>query len=291
MNARATAAGEKVFVNPRNAAAGSLRQLDSRITAKRPLAFTAYSVGVVEGELPPFHDGTLQRLGEWGLPISEYMETVTGIAACETYYEAIAAKREALPFDIDGIVFKVNGIAEQEKLGFVSRAPRWAIARKFPAQEVSTRLLGVDFQVGRTGAITPVARLDPVFVGGVTVSNATLHNADEIERLGVQIGDTIIVRRAGDVIPQIVSVVESDRANSGNGAAGHSVSRALSRLRVRRLSRGRRGGSALRGRHGVRGTAQGGGSSLCFAQGAGHRRAGRQINRPVGRRRAGYDGR
>jgi DNA ligase (NAD+) len=214
MNAQARSADEKVFVNPRNAAAGSLRQLDSRITAKRPLAFTAYSVGVVEGELPPFHDGTLQRLGEWGLPISEYMETVTGIAACETYYEAIAAKREALPFDIDGIVFKVNGIAEQEKLGFVSRAPRWAIARKFPAQEVSTRLLGVDFQVGRTGAITPVARLDPVFVGGVTVSNATLHNADEIERLGVQIGDTIIVRRAGDVIPQIVSVVESDRANS-----------------------------------------------------------------------------
>lgn len=212
MNARATAAGEKVFVNPRNAAAGSLRQLDSRITARRPLAFTAYSVGVVEGELPPFHDATLRRLGEWGLPISEYMETVTGIDACESYYEAIGARRDALPFDIDGIVFKVNGIAEQEKLGFVSRAPRWAIARKFPAQEVSTRLLGVDFQVGRTGAITPVARLEPVFVGGVTVSNATLHNADEIERLGVQIGDTIIVRRAGDVIPQIVSVVEADRA-------------------------------------------------------------------------------
>lgn len=212
MNARATAAGEKVFVNPRNAAAGSLRQLDSRITARRPLAFTAYSVGVVEGELPPFHDATLRRLGEWGLPISEYMETVTGIDACESYYEAIGARRDALPFDIDGIVFKVNGIAEQEKLGFVSRAPRWAIARKFPAQEVSTRLLGVDFQVGRTGAITPVARLEPVFVAGVTVSNATLHNADEIERLGVQIGDTIIVRRAGDVIPQIVSVVEADRA-------------------------------------------------------------------------------
>ena len=186
MNAQARAADEKVFVNPRNAAAGSLRQLDSRITARRPLAFTAYSVGVVEGDLPAAHDAILRRLSEWGLPISEYMQTVSGIAACDDYYEALARQRDTLPFDIDGIVFKVNGMAEQEKLGFVSRAPRWAIARKFPAQEVSTQLLGVDFQVGRTGAITPVARLEPVFVGGVTVSNATLHNADEIERLGVK---------------------------------------------------------------------------------------------------------
>jgi len=157
MNARANDLGEKVFVNPRNAAAGSLRQLDSRITAKRPLSFTAYSVGVVEGELPDCHDATLKQLRAWGLPISDYMETVNGVAACEAYYESLAAQREALPFDIDGIVFKVNSIAQQERLGFVSRAPRWAIARKFPAQEVSTRLLGVDFQVGRTGAITPVA--------------------------------------------------------------------------------------------------------------------------------------
>ena len=209
MNAQARDVGEKVFVNPRNAAAGSLRQLDSRITAKRPLAFTAYSVGVVEGELPAAHDAILKTLGEFGLPISDYMETVEGIEACEAYYQSIAAQRDALPFDIDGIVFKVNALAEQGKLGFVSRAPRWAIARKFPAQEVSTQLLGVDFQVGRTGAITPVARLEPVFVGGVTVSNATLHNADEIERLGVQAGDTVVVRRAGDVIPQIVSVSES----------------------------------------------------------------------------------
>ena len=166
MNAQARAVDEKVFVNPRNAAAGSLRQLDSRITARRPLAFTAYSVGVVEGDLPGAHDAILQRLSEWGLPVSEYMQTVTGIAACDDYYEALARQRDTLPFDIDGIVFKVNGMAEQEKLGFVSRAPRWAIARKFPAQEVSTQLLGVDFQVGRTGAITPVARLQPVFVGG-----------------------------------------------------------------------------------------------------------------------------
>ena len=210
MNARANDLGEKVFVNPRNAAAGSLRQLDSRITAKRPLSFTAYSVGVVEGELPDCHDATLKQLRAWGLPISDYMETVNGVAACEAYYESLAAQREALPVDIDGIVFKVNSIAQQERLGFVSRAPRWAIARKFPAQEVSTRLLGVDFQVGRTGAITPVARLEPVFVGGVTVSNATLHNADEIDRLGVCIGDRVVVRRAGDVIPQIVSVVQEE---------------------------------------------------------------------------------
>ena len=210
MNARASASGEKVFVNPRNAAAGSLRQLDSRITAKRPLSFTAYSVGVVEGDLPSCHDATLRQLSQWGIPVSDYMETVTGVEACEAYYESIAAQREALPFDIDGIVFKVNSIAQQERLGFVSRAPRWAIARKFPAQEVSTCLLGVDFQVGRTGAITPVARLDPVFVGGVTVSNATLHNSDEIERLGVCIGDRVVVRRAGDVIPQIVSVVQDE---------------------------------------------------------------------------------
>ena len=219
MNAQARAADEKVFVNPRNAAAGSLRQLDSRITARRPLAFTAYSVGMVEGDLPGAHDAILQRLSEWGLPVSQYMQTVTGIAACDDYYEALARQRDTLPFDIDGIVFKVNGMAEQEKLGFVSRAPRWAIARKFPAQEVSTQLLGVDFQVGRTGAITPVARLQPVFVGGVTVSNATLHNADEIERLGVQVGDTVVVRRAGDVIPQIVSVVEGSTSDSSTERA------------------------------------------------------------------------
>ena len=219
MNAQARATDEKVFVNPRNAAAGSLRQLDSRITAKRPLAFTAYSVGAVEGNLPAAHDAILRRLSEWGLPISEYMQTVSGIAACDDYYEALARQRDTLPFDIDGIVFKINGIAEQEKLGFVSRAPRWAIARKFPAQEVSTQLLGVDFQVGRTGAITPVARLEPVFVGGVTVSNATLHNADEIERLGVQVGDTVVVRRAGDVIPQIVSVVKGNTSSSSSERA------------------------------------------------------------------------
>jgi DNA ligase (NAD+) len=206
MNARARDNGEKVFANPRNAAAGSLRQLDSRVTARRPLSFTAYSVGDVEGALPASHDEVLRCLERWGLPVSDYMETVNGIAACEDYYNRLGSLRDALPFDIDGIVFKVNDLVLQERLGFVSRAPRWAIARKFPAQEVSTRLLGVDFQVGRTGAITPVARLEPVFVAGVTVSNATLHNADEIGRLGLMLGDRVIVRRAGDVIPQVVSV-------------------------------------------------------------------------------------
>ena len=214
MNTRAESLGEKTFVNPRNAAAGSLRQLDSRITARRPLTFTAYSVGVVEGELPDSHAAILQRLSDWGIPISPYMATVSGVQACESYYEQLASQRADLPFDIDGIVFKVNNITQQNLLGFVSRAPRWAIARKFPAEEVSTRLLGVDFQVGRTGAITPVARLEPVFVAGVTVSNATLHNPDEVERLGVRIGDRVVVRRAGDVIPQIVSVIQDEAQGS-----------------------------------------------------------------------------
>ena len=207
MNARARETGDKVFANPRNAAAGSLRQLDSRVAARRPLSFTAYSVGVVEGELPATHSAVLAALEHWGLPRSEYLETVSGIAACEDYFRRLAALRDGLPFDIDGIVFKVNDLTQQECLGFVSRAPRWAIARKFPAQEVSTTLLGVEFQVGRTGAITPVARLEPVFVAGVTVSNATLHNADEIARLGLRLGDRVVVRRAGDVIPQVVSVI------------------------------------------------------------------------------------
>ena len=199
-------------MNPRNAAAGSLRQLDSRITARRPLEMCCYSVGQVEGgKLPGSHNEVLDCLLQWGLRTNSESAVVRGAAACEDYYVALAARRDALPYDIDGIVFKVNDLALQERLGFVSRAPRWAIARKFPAQEEMTRLLDVEFQVGRTGAITPVARLEPVFVGGVTVSNATLHNSDEVERLGVQIGDMVIVRRAGDVIPQVVSVVTEQR--------------------------------------------------------------------------------
>lgn len=212
LNDRAREHGEKTFVNPRNAAAGSLRQLDSRITALRPLQMCSYSVGLVSGgELPGDHASVLQRLQQWGLRINAESRVVQGIEACEQYYVDLAARRDELAYDIDGIVFKVNDLGLQQKLGFVSRAPRWAIARKFPAQEEMTQLLDVEFQVGRTGAITPVARLEPVFVGGVTVSNATLHNSDEIERLGVLIGDTVIVRRAGDVIPKVVSVVLAQR--------------------------------------------------------------------------------
>jgi len=212
LNTAARERGDKLFVNPRNAAAGALRQLDARVTAQRPLQMYCYGVGRVEGgALPQRHAEVLACLASWGLRVNPESAVVRGIEACEEYYQSLALRRDALAYDIDGIVFKVNELALQQRLGFVSRAPRWAIARKFPAQEEMTRLLDVEFQVGRTGAITPVARLEPVFVGGVTVSNATLHNSDEIERLGVQLGDTVVVRRAGDVIPQIVSVVTARR--------------------------------------------------------------------------------
>ncbi len=211
-NAKALAAGEKPFANPRNAAAGSLRQLDPRITAQRPLAFYAYGIGVADGcDLPESHHGRLQWLQQFGLPVCHEISLVDGIEGCQAYHDAILARRDSLPFEVDGVVFKVDALAQQEALGFVSRAPRWAVAHKFPAQEELTLLRDIEFQVGRTGAITPVARLEPVFVGGVTVSNATLHNADEIERLGVMVGDTVIVRRAGDVIPQIVGIVADRR--------------------------------------------------------------------------------
>jgi DNA ligase (NAD+) len=212
LNQKAKQAGEKAFVNPRNAAAGSLRQLDSKITATRPLEMCAYSVGQFEGDnKPDSHFQMLQMLGQLGFKINQHIKQVDGIDACEDYYQHLASIRDQLDYDIDGIVYKVNDFRLQERLGFVAKAPRWAIARKFPAQEEMTRLLDVEFQVGRTGAVTPVARLEPVFVGGVTVGNATLHNADEINRLGVCIGDTVIVRRAGDVIPQIVKAVLDKR--------------------------------------------------------------------------------
>ncbi|EGQ8144731.1 NAD-dependent DNA ligase LigA [Vibrio parahaemolyticus] len=212
LNELARQKGEKVFVNPRNAAAGSLRQLDSRITASRPLSFYAYSVGVVQGaDLAASHYKRFLQIKSWGLPMCPETKRVDSLADVKTYYQDILQRRDALPYEIDGVVIKIDDIAVQERLGFVARAPRWAIAYKFPAQEEITTLNEVEFQVGRTGAITPVAKLEPVFVGGVTVSNATLHNADEIERLQVKIGDQVVIRRAGDVIPQVVSVIKERR--------------------------------------------------------------------------------
>ncbi len=198
--------GGKGLVNPRNAAAGSLRQLDSRLTAKRPLAFFAYAAAADKG-LPASQYDLLQQLRQWGFPVNPEVRRVEDDAGCIAYYRDMAGKRHGLAYDIDGVVFKVEHKAEQETLGFVSRAPRWAIAQKFPAQEELTRLLGIDVQVGRTGALTPVARLEPVFVGGVTVTNATLHNLDEIRRKDIRVGDWVVVRRAGDVIPEVARVL------------------------------------------------------------------------------------
>ncbi|PSV23295.1 DNA ligase [Photobacterium leiognathi subsp. mandapamensis] len=212
LNEKALKKGDKTFANPRNAAAGSLRQLDPKITATRPLSFYAYAVGVVEGrELAETQYERLCQLKAWGLPMCPEIRKVDSIEEVIAYHQSIGEKRQSLGYEIDGVVIKVDDIDTQLQLGFVARAPRWAIAYKFPAQEEMTVLNNVEFQVGRTGAITPVAKLEPVFVGGVTVSNATLHNADEVARLGVMIGDTVIIRRAGDVIPQIASVVESRR--------------------------------------------------------------------------------
>ena len=212
MNDEARRTGGKVFANPRNAAAGSLRQLDPRITAKRPLTFFCYGVGLLEGgELPRSHFARLQQFKAWGLPVSDCVRLCTGSEEVLAFYRQVEADRPSLGFDIDGVVVKIDSLDIQETLGFVARAPRWATAFKFPAQEQITLVKDVEFQVGRTGAITPVARLEPVLVAGVMVSNATLHNADEIERLGLRIGDTVIVRRAGDVIPQVVGVVLDER--------------------------------------------------------------------------------
>ncbi|KVE33848.1 NAD-dependent DNA ligase LigA [Burkholderia sp. TSV86] len=208
LNERQRAAEQREFANPRNAAAGSLRQLDPKITAQRPLSFFAYGIGVLEGaDMPDTHSGLLDWYETLGLPVNRERAVVRGVAGLLAFFRAIGEKRESLPYDIDGVVYKVNRRDEQDKLGFVSRAPRFALAHKFPAQEALTKLVSIDVQVGRTGAITPVARLEPVFVGGATVTNATLHNEDEVRRKDIRIGDTVIVRRAGDVIPEVVSAV------------------------------------------------------------------------------------
>lgn len=224
LNERARKNDEKTFVNPRNAAAGSLRQLDPRLTAERPLDFYVYSVGVVEGaSLGDRQSEMLNKLRDWGLKVSPERKLVSGIDACLEYYAAIGERRDALDYDIDGVVYKVDRMDYQRELGFVSRAPRWAIAHKFPAQEEITVVENIDFQVGRTGALTPVARLKPVFVGGVTVSNATLHNMDELHRKDVRVGDTVIVRRAGDVIPEVVQVIPGKRPTGTEPVATPSI--------------------------------------------------------------------
>lgn len=213
LNAEAMARGEKVFVNPRNAAAGSLRQLDPTVTATRPLEVFFYALGVLEGaEMPQTHTEVLAMLRNWGLRVSPEVKQVHGADGCLDYFDDMARRRPSLPYQIDGVVYKVDRLALQRELGFVSRAPRWSVAHKFPAEEALTTLRAVEFQVGRTGALTPVARLEPVFVGGVTVSNATLHNMDEVERKDVRIGDTVVVRRAGDVIPEVARVLLERRS-------------------------------------------------------------------------------
>jgi DNA ligase (NAD+) len=207
-NEEAAARGEKSLINPRNAAAGSLRQLDPRMTAARPLDLFIYGIGIIEGgELPPQHSETLKELRRLGFKICPQSKVVESIEGCLEYFREMGAARSSLPYQIDGVVYKVDDVELQRKLGFISRAPRWAIAHKFPAEEALSVVRGIEFQVGRTGALTPVARLEPTFVGGVTVSNATLHNMDELTRKDVRVGDTVVIRRAGDVIPEVARVL------------------------------------------------------------------------------------
>ena len=217
-NAWALQHGQKTLANPRNGAAGSLRQLDPRITAQRPLSFFAYALGEVDGAaLPPTHSETLMWLRDLGLPVSSEVGTAQGLEGLLAYYQRVGERRDALPYDIDGVVYKLDRFDQQRAMGFVSRAPRWAIAHKFPAQEASTTVESIEVNVGRTGAVTPWVLMKPVHVGGVTVTRATLHNADQIARLDVRVGDTVIVRRAGDVIPEVVRVVEGERPLDAQG--------------------------------------------------------------------------
>jgi DNA ligase (NAD+) len=205
LNERALEKGEKTFANPRNAAAGSLRQLDPKITSSRPLSFYCYGFGIYpDDRLPETHSALMERFKSWGIPVNPELRVVEGVEGCLAYYRDLLARRHDLPYEIDGVVYKLDRLSDRASLGFVARAPRWAVAHKFPAEEATTRVTAIEVQVGRTGALTPVARLEPVFVGGVTVTNATLHNADEIRRKDIRIGDTVIVRRAGDVIPEVV---------------------------------------------------------------------------------------
>jgi DNA ligase (NAD+) len=218
MNRVARERGEKVYINPRNSASGSLRQLDPRITATRPLDAFFYAIGQVErGEIPETQWGLLQALSKWGLPTCPEARRVRGLEGCLDYFRELGARRSKLAYQIDGVVYKLDSRADQERMGFISRAPRWALAHKFPAEEALTTVRDVEFQVGRTGTLTPVAKLEPVFVGGVTVSSVTLHNMDEVERKDVRVGDTVVVRRAGDVIPEVVRVIIERRPGGADG--------------------------------------------------------------------------
>ncbi len=271
--------GEKTYVNPRNTAAGAVRQLDSSVTASRKLSFFAYGLGDVQGwTVPATHAALLDALAAMGLPVDARRRVVAGADGLVGFHAEIAAQRDALPFDIDGVVYKVNSRALQQQLGFVSREPRWAVAHKYPAQEQMTVLRGIDIQVGRTGKLTPVAKLEPVFVGGTTVSNATLHNEDEARRKDVRIGDTVIVRRAGDVIPEVVGVVLDKRPSNVRRAVRplQEARWPLPDLRRDDRARRRRGRLAVQRRHLVPGAAQAGDPAFRAAPCARHRRPGRQ---------------
>ena len=263
LNARQEERGEKIFANPRNAAAGSLRQLDSRITATRPLAFFAYSAGEISAEIADTHSGFLTKLAAWGFTTNPLMETLQEVDQVMAFYDRMIAERPKLDYDIDGIVYKIDRHDWQRRLGFVSRSPRWAVAHKFPAEQARTRLEDITIQVGRTGALTPVAKLTPITVGGVVVSRATLHNEDEIARKDVRPGDMVIVQRAGDVIPQIVRVISEERPQN---AAGLCVSRSLPGLRFPRSAPRRRGGAPLHRRADLPGPGRGAVETFCVPQ-------------------------
>ena len=272
-NAKQREAGKPTLVNPRNGAAGSIRQLDPKLAAQRPLSFFAYGLGEVRGWdiAPATHSATLDALAALGVPVCAERITGQGAQALIAFHDDVAARRDQLPFDIDGVVYKVNAFDLQRELGFVTREPRWAVAHKYPAQEEMTTVLGIDVQVGRTGTLTPVARLAPVFVGGVTVTNATLHNQDEIDRKDVRVGDTVIVRRAGDVIPEVVAAVAraAPRACTASFQYSAKLSR-LSRVRLARGASGRRSGDSLHGWTVLSGAAQAGAVAFCLTPRDGH---------------------
>ena len=284
LNERQREKGGRTFINPRNTAAGAIRQLDPAGMVDKKLSFFAYGLGETRGwAQPPTHSGTLDAIAAFGVPVNADRRVVQGADGLVAFHQEIAAKRDQLPFDIDGVVYKVNSIALQQRLGFVTREPRWAVAHKYPAQEQMTRLNGIEVQVGRTGKLTPVAKLEPVFVGGTTVSNATLHNLFELRRKDVRIGDTVIVRRAGDVIPEIVGRVPS-AARALRAQLPHAA--AMPGVRQCGAAREGRHRPPLQRRPVLRRAAQAGAAALCRPACDGHRRPGRQAGRSACRWRA-----